>query len=415
MSAPAAPVPAATPADPAPPPAAALRGNVVALGWASLFTDVSTEMMIPVLPIFVTQTLKASVASLGVIEGVAECTATVLRIFSGWLSDRIGRRKPFMLFGYGLSTAAKGAMGLAASWSAVLALRFTDRVGKGLRNPPRDALIAESVPAAQLGWAFGLHRAMDTIGAVLGPLAAFALLRAFPGELRRIFLLAAVPAAIAMVVLAVWVRAPRGTPAGSARTLLGELGSLGPTVHRFIMVAAVFSLGGSSMAFVLLRAGQAFSAAQVPLVYALYNVVYASLAWPLGALSDRIGRRPLLFAAYLSFAACYALLAWNASAVGVVAAFVGLGMHSALLEGSQRSMLADLAPGSRRGTAYGLYYAAVGAALLPASIIGGLLWDHVGPRATFSVGAALALLAALLFALLLPPRDERRDRHAVPA
>jgi predicted MFS family arabinose efflux permease len=229
-------------------------------------------------------------------------------------------------------------------------------------------------------------------------------------------LLAAVPAALAVAVLVLFVRAPRREPRRAGGTLLGELGALGPTVHRFIAVAAVFSLGGSSMAFVLLRAGQAgFGAAQVPLVYALYNVVCALLAWPLGSLSDRAGRRPLLLAAYLSFAACYALLAWRATPLVVVAAFVGLGVHTALLEGSQRSMLADLVAQDRRGTAYGLYYAAVGAALLPASIVGGLLWDRVGPTATFGVGAALALLAALLFVILLPPRDERRDRHAVAA
>src|SRR5262245_22279175 len=339
------------------------RRNVLALGWASLFTDVSTEMIIPVLPLFVTGTLRASVASLGVIEGVAECTATVLRIFSGWLSDRIGRRKPFMLFGYGLSTVAKGVMGLAGSWGAVLALRFSDRVGKGLRNPPRDALIAESVPAARLGWAFGLHRALDSIGAALGPLVAIAMLRAFPGELRRIFVLAAIPAVVAMIVLAVFVRAPAYAAAKTAATLKAQLRGLGPPVYKFLIVAAVFSLGGSSMAFVLLRAGQAgFGAAGVPLVYALYNVVYASLSWPIGAWSDTIGRRPLLLAAYALFAACYALLAWRATMPVIVAAFIGLGVHSALLEGSQRTMLADLVAADRRGTAYGLYYAAVGAA-----------------------------------------------------
>jgi MFS family permease len=390
--------------------APATSRNVVALGFTSLLTDVSTEMIIPVLPSFVTGTLRASVASLGVIEGVAECTATVLRIFSGWLSDRIGRRKPFMLLGYGLSTVAKGGMALAGSWHAVLGLRFSDRVGKGLRNPPRDALIADSVAPGQIGRAFGLHRAMDTLGAALGPLVAFALLSAYPGELRRIFLFATVPAVLSMLVLAVFVRAPRAAPSGGRATLLSELGGLGRPVYRFL------SLAGSSMAFVLLRAGQAgFSAAQVPLVYMVYNLVYALLAWPLGTLSDRIGRRPLLFAAYLSFGACYALLAWRATPVTVVAAFVGLGVHSALLEGSQRSMLADLVGGGRRGTAYGLYYAVVGAALLPASVVGGLLWDRSGPAATFGVSAALALLAALLFALLLPARDERRDRDAVPA
>ena len=399
----------------APPGAPATNRNVVALGFTSLLTDVSTEMIIPVLPAFVTGTLRASVASLGVIEGVAECTATVLRIFSGLLSDRIGRRKPFMMFGYGLSTAAKGAMALAASWQAVLGLRFSDRVGKGLRNPPRDALIADSVTPAQIGRAFGLHRAMDTLGAALGPLAAFALLRAHPNDLRRIFAFATVPAALGLVVLALFVRAPRAASRRSSATLRAELGSLGAPVYKFLAVAVVFSLGGSSMAFVLLRAGQAFGATQVPLVYTLYNVVYAALSWPLGTLSDRVGRRPLLLAAYLSFAACYALLAWKATPLAILAAFAGLGVHSALLEGTQRSMLADLVGAGRRGTGYGLYYAAVGVALLPASILAGWLWDHFGPPVTFGVGAALALLAALLFATLLPSRNEHVDRHAHPA
>jgi MFS family permease len=218
-----------------------------------------------------------------------------------------------------------------------------------------------------------------------------------------------------MLVLALFVRAPRATgrPAAAPRT--GGPGGLGGPCHRFLLVATVFSLGSSSMAFVLLRAGEAFTPAQVPLVYMLYNLVYALLSWPLGRLSDRVGRRPLLLAAYLSFAACYALLAGQAGAAAVIAAFAGLGLHSALLEGTQRSMLADLVGEGRRGTAYGLYYAAVGAALLPASVIGGLLWDRVGPAATFGLGAALALIAALLFALLLPARDERRIRDAFPA
>lgn len=389
--------------------------NVVALGFTSLFTDVSSEMIIPLLPAFVTGTLRASVSSLGVIEGVAECTATVLRIFSGWLSDRIGRRKPFMLFGYGLSSAAKGALALAGSWPVVLALRFSDRVGKGLRNPPRDALIADSVPRDRVGRAFGLHRAMDTLGAALGPLAAYLLLRAWPGQLRRVFLLALVPAALSLLVLALFVRSPRLEARRARATLAAELGGLKAPVYRFIVVAAVFSLAASSMAFVLLRAGQAgFAAAQLPLVYMVYNLVYALLAWPLGRLSDRIGRRPLLFAAYLSFAACYALLAGQATRLTVMVAFIGLGVHSALLEGTQRSMLADLVAEGQRGTAYGLYYAAVGVALLPASVVGGLLWDRFGPAATFALDASLALLAALLFALLLPARHERSDRVGVP-
>jgi len=413
----------AVPAEPVPPsntgaprtPAGPGR-NVVALGFTSLLTDLSSEMIIPVLPAFVTGTLRASVASLGVIEGVAECTATALRVGSGWLSDRIGRRKPFMMLGYGVSTVAKGALALAGSWAAVLGLRFSDRVGKGLRNPPRDALIADSVPRERIGSAFGLHRAMDTLGAVLGPLAAFAMLQAFPGELRRVFLVAAVPGVLSLFVLGMFVRAPRlATRHGAVAPRGGLRGMRGP-VYRFLLVAVVFSLGASSMAFVLLRAGQAgFSPAQVTLAYTLYNLVYSLLSWPLGHLSDRVGRRPILLAAYLSFAMCYALLAWRATPAVVLGAFAGLGVHSALLEGTQRSMVADLAGEERRGTAFGLYYAAVGAALLPASIVGGVLWDRVGPPATFGVGSILALLAAGLFATLLPARRERSDRDDVPA
>jgi MFS family permease len=378
------------------------RRNVVALGWVSLLTDVSSEMIIPVLPAFVTGSLRASVASLGVIEGVAECTATVLRALSGWLSDRIGRRKPFLVLGYGISTVAKGAMGFAGSWPALLGLRFSDRVGKGLRNPPRDALIADSVPAAELGSAFGLHRAMDTTGAVLGPLIAALLLAVAPDNLRRVFFVSVIPAALSIGVLIVFVRAPRALARERLAGLPRELGGLPPAVRRFLVVAGVFSLGASSMAFALLRAGQAFTPAQVPLVYALYNVVYAALSWPLGILSDRIGRRPLLHAAYLLFALCYALLAWRATPAAILIAFAGLGIHSALLEGSQRTLLAELVPPERRGTAYGLYATAVGLALLPASIVGGWLWSRFGPPATFLFGAVTAVLAAALFSLLLP-------------
>lgn len=382
------------------------RRNVVALGWVSLLTDVSSEMIVPVMPAFVTGSLRASVASLGIIEGVAECTATVLRALSGWLSDRIGRRKPFLILGYGISAVAKGSMAFAGSWPAMLGLRFSDRVGKGLRNPPRDALIADSVPAAELGSAFGLHRAMDTAGAVIGPLVAAALLAWAPGDLRRVFLVSVIPAALSIVVLIVFVQAPR-----MARERLAglprELGALPPVVRRFLVVAAVFSLGASSLAFPLLRAGEVFPAARVPLVYALYNVVYAALSWPLGILSDRIGRRPLLHTAYLVFAVCYAVLAWRASAATVLIAFAGLGIHSALLEGSQRSLLAELVTPERRGTAYGLYATAVGLALLPASIVGGWLWSRFGPPATFLFGAATAVIAGILFAILLPSSARR--------
>ena len=400
-----------------PPPPRGLPGlprNVVALGFVSLLTDVSTEMIIPVLPLFVTGVLHASVASLGLIEGVAESTASLLRIGSGWLSDRIGRRKPFLLGGYGLSAVAKATMAVAASWPAVLALRFTDRVGKGLRNPPRDALIADSVEPRYLGRAFGFHRSLDTLGAAIGPFVAFTLLSAYPGHFRRIFALSAVPAALSLLVLAAFVRAPRRESTPRARTLRDFAGGFGAAFYRFLVVAGVFSLANSSTAFLLLLASRAgFRPPQVALIYLLYNLVYALLSWPVGELSDRIGRRRILLAAYLLFAVIYGGLAWRHGAGIVIAGFVLLGFHSALIEGSQRSMLGDLVESGRRGTAFGLYYTVVGAALLPASVMAGYLWDHFStPSIMLGVDAALAVLAAALFLVLLPSGRELLDRHA---
>ena len=408
--------------DPTPAPAPAPRArtpggfagigrNVVALGFTSLLTDVSTEMIIPVLPLFITGTLKASVASLGVIEGVAESTASLLRLGSGWLSDRIGRRKPFLMFGYGVSGLAKAALAVAASWPAVLGLRFADRVGKGLRNPPRDALIADSVEPRYRGRAYGFHRALDTLGAALGPLVAVVLLASSPGDFRRVFMWSAVPAALSLAVLGFFVRAPRRSPARRG-SLRHEVRAMGAPFVRFLVADGLFQLANSSNAFLLLRARDArFSPVQVPLVYAGYNLAYALLAYPVGIVSDRIGRRRLLVTAYVLYAAIYAGMAWRADPSLVIGAFLLLGLHSALLEVSERSMIADFVSEERRATAFGVYHTVVGLALLPASALAGWLWDRFGARSALGLDAALALAAALLFTVLLPARDEYGDRH----
>jgi MFS family permease len=410
-----------TPEEPTPmpesPPHQPWPRNVVALGLTSLFTDVSSEMLVPVLPLFVTATLHASVASLGIIEGIAECTASVLRLGAGWWSDRSGQRKPFLIFGYGLSGVAKAVMGLAVTWPAVLGLRFTDRIGKALRNPPRDALIAESTSEAGRGRAFGLHRALDTTGAAIGPLLAWWLLGRWSSlgaaGYRRLFLVSAIPAAIAVAILIVVVRAPRRAPV-TARALRARAGSFGAPFRRFLTVDAIFQLGNSSMAFLLLRTQAAgWSAGQVALVYFGYNLLYAALAMPFGGWGDRIGRRPLLVGAYLVYACSYAVAAGWATRAGVVLAFALLAVHSALIEGQARSLVADLVPGEARATAYGVQATVVGLALLPASIIAGELWDHASPAAPFWFGAALAALAALAMLIFLPPHREVEDRDAV--
>lgn len=411
------PNPAASAAPPLPPPPTpGVHPNVVALGVTSLLTDVSSEMLVPIVPLFVTATLGASVTSLGVIEGVAECTASVLRLSSGWLSDRIGRRKPFAAAGYALSGLGRTMLAFASTWGFVLAMRFTDRLGKALRTPPRDALIADSTADAHLGRAFGLHRAMDTLGAAIGPLLGWWMLshwQALGAEgYRRVFLVSAIPAALGVLVLIAFVRAAPVAPR-VARSLAQQAGALGPAFRRFLVVDAAFQLGNSSNAFVLLRTQAAgWSAGEVSLVYLAYNIVYALLAWPFGGLADRVGRRPLLFAAYACYAASYATLAFGATKWGVVAAFLLLAVHAALVEGQAKSLIADLVPKDLRATAYGVHATVAGLALLPASIVAGALWDRVGPAATFVLGAALAALAAALLLVMLPVNREREDRNA---
>lgn len=397
-------------------PFAGVSRNVIALGFTSLLTDVSSEMLVPIMPLFVTVVLGASVSSLGVIEGVAECTASVLRLSSGWLSDRMGRRKPFAVAGYALSGAAKTALAAAFSWPAVLALRFTDRLGKALRTPARDTLIAESTAPADMGRAFGVHRAMDTLGAAIGPLVGWWLLSRWQSlgvqGYRRTFLAAGVPALLSVLVLVVFVK---GGPAAAraTRTMGQQARAMSGAFRRFLVVDGVFQLGNSSMAFVLLRAQSAgWRASDVSLIYLGYNLLYALLAIPFGNWSDRVGRRPLLFAAYAVYALGYGLLAWRASHWGVVAAMLVLAVHSALIEGQAKSLVADLAPRDARATAFGLHATVVGVALLPASVVAGQLWDHAGAASPFVLGAGLALLAAVLLAVLLPSAREHEERDA---
>ena len=406
------------PPEPAPArgPFAGIHRNVVALGFAALFTDVSSEMLVPILPLFITVTLGASATSLGLSEGLAECAASLLRTTSGWLSDRMSRRMPLVLAGYTLSGASKAAIGFATAWPAVLALRCGDRLGKGLRTPPRDALIADSTAAADRGRAFGLHHGMDTTGAVIGPLLGWWLLVHWHSlgaeSYRRVFFASGIPAALSVIVLLVFVRAPDRV-VSAKRSIAEQAGALGPVFRRFVIVDAVFQLGNSSNAFVLLRTqGAGWSAGEVSLIYVAYNVLLTVLAMPFGGLSDRVGRRPLLLAGYFVYALTYGLLALWATRMGVVAAFLLLAVTTALMDGQAKSMIADLVPRDLRATAYGAHAAVVGFSLLPASIMAGALWQHVNHAAPFWLGGALALVAALLLAVLLPSKGEVQDRHA---
>ncbi|MEA2693182.1 MAG: hypothetical protein QOJ16_2569 [Acidobacteriota bacterium] len=386
-----------------------LPANVLALATVSFLTDVATEMAYPLLPVFLSAVLKVSATSVGAIEGAAESTAAILKLVSGWWSDRVSRRKPLVVWGYGLASAIRPLVGLAQSFSQVLAIRVTDRVGKGIRSSARDALIADSVDPRFRGRAFGFHSAGDNAGAMLGPLIAFALLRWQGLNLRQVFLWTAVPGALAMLVLILWVReVPRS--AESAKPKVGRLegrfeGKMGGRFWGFLGVLVLFTLGNSTDAFLLLRANQlGVATALIPIIWAVLNVVKAVTNTPGGILSDRLGRKPLIVAGWLVYAAVYFAFARAHAAWQAWALFAAYGLYFGLTEGVQNALVADLVPATRRGAAFGWYNLAIGIAALPASLLFGAVWDRWGSPAAFQMGALIALVAAVGMAVVAPGR-----------
>lgn len=375
--------------------------GVVALGWVSFLTDVASDMIFPLLPDFLTRTLKAGPAAVGLIEGVAEATASFTKLLSGMWSDRVSRRKPIVVAGYTLAALVRPLVGLASSWGQVLAIRFTDRVGKGIRTSPRDALLADLVPAERRGRAFGLQRAMDNAGAVVGPLLAALLLKFVLEDERSVFLLAAIPGLAAVLLLLFGVKEKPRQPAPAAREP-GQAPGQGPLPRRLwtaIAIFVLFTLASSTDAFLLLRARDAgIEIWQLPLLWAFFNAVKAIAGVPGGALSDRIGRIPAISIGWAVYAAAYVGFAYVAKPSQVWALLGFYALFYAMTEGAERALVADLAPAHLRGRAFGAFHASIGLASLPASVLFGLLWKFFGPRAAFLIGAAIAVvsLAALL-------------------
>ena len=376
-----------------------LGRNVFALAAVSLLTDVSSEMIYPLLPVFLTTVLGANASFIGAIEGAAETTAALLKLASGWWSDRVQKRKPLVVAGYAIASLMRPLVAIAQSASQVLIIRVADRVGKGIRNAPRDALLADSVHPSIRGRAFGVHRTGDHIGGVLGPLIAFVLLSRHIAELRTVFWLAAIPGLLSVVVVILFVREvprPAAEPARAANAPLDLTQPLGATFWRVLTVIFLFTLGNSTDAFLLLRANQlGVPVALAPVLWAALHVVKSASSVPGGALSDRIGRRPTLIAGWLLYAAVYlgfarAGVAWQAWAL-----FGAYGIFFGLTEGSERALIADLVGPVRRGTAFGWYNLAIGLGALPASILFGYVWDHAGAPTAFVMGASLAAAAAL--------------------
>lgn len=397
----------------------ALPQNVRALGWVSFANDFASELVYPVLPLFLTITLGAPVAILGLIEGIAEGVAVGLRGVAGWLSDLAGeRRRPWIVAGYALSALARPVVASAPAWGYVLGGRLGDRLGKAARTAPRDALIRDSTPSALVGASFGYHRAMDTAGAVVGPLIAVLFL-AGGWSLRSVLWVAVVPGLLTLVFLTRVREAPK-----RERTAFAPDGHALRRLPRpfwlMLGVWTLFSLGNSSDVFLILRAHDlGLSATLVILAYALYNLVYSALSWPLGALSDRVARTSVLAAGLAVFALVYLGFAVAPGSWAVWPLFAVYGVYIAATEGVAKAWVADFVPTGAAGTAYGLFAAASGGALLVASVVAGLLWSRVGPEAPFLLGAATATCALLLIVsrpgppALMGRREGTAKRRAV--
>jgi MFS family permease len=391
-----------------------LDPNVRTLGLVSMLADLSSEIAYPLFPIFVTTVLGAPVALLGLIEGIAEATASITKYPFGQAADFTGRRKPFVLGGYTLGALGKLIIALAPGWGAALAGRTTDRLGKGMRTAPRDDLIAAHTRPGQQGLAFGLHRSMDTLGAVLGPLAAIVLLELHV-PLRWIFAIAVVPGLLSVLVIVLLVREHREAPQKRAFRLSLPRSA----AFRWLLAGSlVFAAGNSSDAFLLLRAkdlvgGSVFHAAiGATLLYVLYNAVYAVGSLPLGGLSDRIGQYPLVIAGYAVFALVYLGFAAVESVVALAGLFAAYGLSIAATEGTSKALIGRAIPTGQRASALGLYYTATGLATFAASTIGGALWSALGAWATFAFGAAAAVAAAVL---MLAGRGRVRRALEAPA
>lgn len=376
--------------------------NVFVLGVASFLTDVSTEMVYPLLPIFLTSVLGAGTAFVGLVEGVAETTASLLKLFSGWLSDKLNKRKSIVIFGYTLSGITRPLIAIATMPWHILVVRFIDRVGKGVRTSPRDALIADCTDPDCRGKAFGFHRSMDHFGAVVGPLLAFLFLQLFNNNYRVVFWLATIPAIVCVIVLIAFVSEKQRS---QTETTLPPKLSIRPFDRRFkyfLLLILIFTLGNSSDAFLILRAkGLGVTIALIPILWAVFHIVKSISSTPGGILSDRLGRRRIILLGWLVYGLVYIGFAFANKAYQTWLLFCAYGVFFGLTEGVEKAFVSDLVPSELRGTAFGMYNFVIGLAALPASLIFGFLWQIFNPKLAFLFGATLALVAMVLFFILI--------------
>lgn len=378
-----------------------LNRQIFILGWVSFFTDVSSEMIYPLLPIFLTSVLGASATFLGLIEGVAETTASLLKLFSGWISDRWQKRKALVVFGYLLSSAVRPLVAVVTSAGQVLIIRFLDRVGKGIRTSPRDALIADSTGKDVQGKAFGFQRAMDHMGAIIGSLLSFLLLSYFTKDYRIIFALAFVPAFCAVFILILGVHEKANAPLSAVVTLRKiNLRAFSSSFHIFLLAVIIFGLGNSSDAFLILRAQEkGVGVAEIPALWMALHVVKSLSATPGGIIADRWGRKKTIILGWLLYSAIYWGFAWSKSPETIWLLFTAYGLFYGLTEGAERALVTDLVPPSLRGTAFGLYNFSIGLITLPASLLMGFFWEKYGAPSAFIFCALLAILAVLVLGI----------------
>ena len=400
---------------------AGVERNVFFAGLVSFFMDFSSEMIYPLVPIFLSSVLGVNKSIIGLIEGIAESTASILKVVSGWLSDRTGKRKILMIAGYGISALSRPIVALSTLWGHVLAFRFVDRFGKGIRGAPRDAIIAESSHVKDLGRSFGFHRGMDTLGAVIGPAIAFIILSLFTDNFRLVFWLSMIPGIIAVLIIVFFIKETKDKKMSSVPKISSEnppslhltnnppsppfsKGGVGGFDWRFkvfVFIATLFALGNSSDVFLILRATNiGVKETHIPILYLLFNLVYSLVSLPAGILSDRIGRKRVMLSGFILFGIVYWGFAVSSEKWHIWGLFMLYGIFMGLTEGIYKAYLGTIIPEGRKATGYGIYSTFVGLAVLPASIIGGYLWDKIGPQATFYYGSGTAIISAILFLII---------------
>jgi MFS family permease len=388
-----------------------LERNVFFTGLVSFFMDMGSEMIYPLVPIFLSSVLGINKSLIGLIEGIAESTASLLNVFSGWFSDKIKKRKIFMIAGYGISTLSRPILAIATLWSHVLGFRFIDRFGKGIRGAPRDAIIAESTHPSDLGRSFGFHRGMDTFGAVIGPAIAFVILSLFTGNFRLVFWLSMIPGIIAVVIIVFFIKDTKDKKITSIQKSSSEnplppfakvgMGGFDWRFKVFVAIATLFALGNSSDVFLILRATNiGVEETQIPILYLLFNLVYSLVSLSAGILSDRIGRKRVILSGLILFGFVYWGFAVSYEKWHIWGLFMLYGIFMGTTEGIYKAHLGTIIPEGRKATGYGIYNTFVGLAVLPASIIGGYLWDKIGPHATFYYGSITAFASAVIFLII---------------